>query len=361
MEDRFEFTLNGAPVHVEGQPANRLLLDYLRAAGLTGSKQGCAEGDCGACTTLLVETNPRGERVLRAINSCITLLPMVAGRELYTVEGLAGPDGALHPVQEAMVEHYGSQCGYCTPGFTASMVEGFYRDEVTTPCQVADQLAGNLCRCTGYRPIRDAMTQALGCREARRGDALHQLLRKPEPAAASVTYRGGGQTFLRPASLDELLALRARHPEAELVAGATEIGVDINKKGKRFPLLISTEGVAELRAITSTESAWRIGGAATLTAVEEALAGEIPAIDRMLWVFASRQIRNRATLAGNLVTASPIGDMAPVLLALDARVELRSATATREVPLDAFFVGYRKTAMAAGEIMSAILVPRGAP
>jgi xanthine dehydrogenase molybdopterin binding subunit/xanthine dehydrogenase small subunit len=361
MADRFDFTLNGTSVHVEGQPANRPLLDHLRAIGLTGSKQGCAEGDCGACTALLVETNPRGERVLRAINTCITLLPMVAGRELYTVEGLAGPDGALHPVQEAMVERYGSQCGYCTPGFTASMVEGFYRDDVKTPGQVADQLAGNLCRCTGYRPIRDAMTQAMGCREARRGDALHQLLKKPEPAAESVTYQGGGQTFLRPASLDELMALRARHPEAELVGGATEIGVDINKKGKRFPLLISTEGVAELRAVTSTETEWRIGGAATLTAVEEALAGEIPALDRMLWVFASRQIRNRATLAGNLVTASPIGDMAPVLLALDARVELRGAAGTREVALDAFFVGYRKTVMAAGEIMSAILIPRGAP
>ena len=361
MEDRLDFTLNGKPIRVDGQPANRPLLDYLRATGLTGSKQGCAEGDCGACTVALVETSPSGERVLRAINSCITLLPMVAGRELVTVEGLAGPDGALHPVQQAMVEHYGSQCGYCTPGFTVSMIEGFYRDDVKEPHQVADQLAGNLCRCTGYRPIRDAMTQAMGCREARRGDALHQLLKKPEPAAESVAYRGGGQTFLRPASLGELLALRARHPEAELVAGATEIGVDINKKGKRFPFLISTEGVAELRAISSTPGSFRIGGAATLTAIEEALGGEIPAIDRMLWVFASRQIRNRATLAGNLVTASPIGDMAPVLLALDARVELRTAQGAREIPLDAFFVGYRKTAMAAGEILSAVIVPRGAP
>src|SRR4051812_36514624 len=142
MEDRFEFTLNGAPVRVEGQPANRPLLDHLRALGLTGSKQGCAEGDCGACTALLVETNTSGERCLRAINTCITLLPMVAGRELVTVEGLAGPDGALHPVQAAMVEHYGSQCGYCTPGFTMSMVEGFHRDEVKDPPRIADQLAG---------------------------------------------------------------------------------------------------------------------------------------------------------------------------------------------------------------------------
>jgi xanthine dehydrogenase molybdopterin binding subunit/xanthine dehydrogenase small subunit len=361
MTDSFELTLNGRRVRVEGQDPNRSLLDWLRASGLTGSKEGCNEGDCGACTALLVETNARGERCLRAINACITLLPMVAGREIVTVEGLADADGGLHPVQQAMVERYGSQCGYCTPGFVASMAEGFYRDDVREHWQVADQLAGNLCRCTGYRPIREAMGDALGCRDARRGDALTQLLKKPAALPAAVTYEAAGQTFLRPGSLAELLALRARHPEAELVAGATEIGVDINKKGKRYPFLISTEGVAELRAITATPDAFRIGGAATLTALEEALDREFPAIDKMLWVFASRQIRNRATLAGNLVTASPIGDMAPVLLALDARVELASERGTRVVPLDELFTGYRKTVLARDEILLAVILPRGAP
>jgi xanthine dehydrogenase molybdopterin binding subunit/xanthine dehydrogenase small subunit len=360
MSQRFDFTLNGRTIHVEGQPPNRPLLDYLRATGLTGSKQGCAEGDCGACTVALVETNARGERCFRAVNSCIALLPMVAGREIVTVEGVADAGGP-HPVQRAMIERYGSQCGYCTPGFTVSMIEAFYRDDLREPWQVSDQLCGNLCRCTGYRPIRDAMTDALGCREARRDDGLRQLLRKPEPRIESLVYEAAGQRFLRPTTLAELLALRDRHPEAELVAGATEIGVDINKKGKRFPFLISTEGVAELRAITSTPGAWRVGGAATLTALEEALGGELPALDKMLWVFASRQIRNRATLAGNLVTASPIGDMAPVLLALDAQVELASARGTRTLPLDAFFVGYRKTALEKGELLSAVILPRGAP
>ncbi len=375
--DRFELTLNGKPHAVEGEPANRPLLDYLRSIGQTGSKQGCAEGDCGACTVALVETDARGARTYRAVNSCITLLPMVAGREIVTVEGLASHDGGgaagvgsgLHPVQQAMVERYGSQCGFCTPGFTVSMIEAYYRDGLTDPAQIADQLSGNLCRCTGYRPIRDAMTDALACRDAcrdassgaRPDDALRQILRKPPAAAgegASLAYRAAGQTFLRPASLDELLALRAAHPEAVIVAGATEIGVDVNKKGKRFPFLISIEGVAELRTVTATESEHRIGGAATLTALEEALGGEHPAIDKMLHVFASRQIRNRATLAGNLVTASPIGDMAPVLLALDARVELASAGGVREVPLDAFFTGYRRTVLAPGEILSAVILPR---
>ena len=360
MNDRFEFTLNGKTVVVAGEPANRPLLDYLRATGLTGSKQGCAEGDCGACTVVIVDVDASGKRALRAVNSCITLLPMVAGREVITVEGVAGEGGALHPVQRAMVERYGSQCGYCTPGFTTSMVEAFYRDEVSTPAQIADQLAGNLCRCTGYRPIREAMGDAIACRADRAGDALHQILARPEPQREALAYEAGGETFLRPTSLDELLRLRAEHPEAELCAGATEIGVDINKKGKRFPFLIATDGVAELRAVTAGAGGWRIGGAATLTAVEEALGGEHPAIDKMLRVFASRQIRNRATLAGNLVTASPIGDMAPVLLALDARVELCSTRGARQVPIDAFFTGYRKTALRPGEILSAVLVPRAA-
>ena len=361
MSDSFDLTLNHRTVHVEGEPSNRTLLDWLRARGYTGSKQGCAEGDCGACTALLVETDAHGERCLRAINTCITLLPMVAGREIVTAEGLADEGGALHPVQAAMVERLGSQCGYCTPGFVASMAEGFYREGVTEPCHIADQLAGNLCRCTGYRPIRDAMADAIACRDARRGDRLHQILKKPAALPGDVAYEAAGQRFLRPSSLAELLALRAKHPEAELVAGATEIGVDITKKGKRYPFLISTEGVAELRAITKTDSAYRIGGAATLTALEEALGGEVPAVDKMLAVFASRQIRNRATLAGNLVTASPIGDMPPVLMALDAEIELRSESGARVVPIDGFFVGYRKTVIRKDEILSAVILPRGAP
>jgi xanthine dehydrogenase molybdopterin binding subunit/xanthine dehydrogenase small subunit len=361
MEKSFEFTLNGRTIRVDDQAVSRSLLDHLRAIGFTGSKQGCAEGDCGACTVALVETDARGDRRLRAINACITLLPMVAGRELVSVEGVADEDGQLHAVQRALVEHYGSQCGYCTPGFTVSMLEAFHRDEVQEPAQISDQLCGNLCRCTGYRPIREAMADALRCRPERREDQLHQLLRKSHVPLPQIAYQGGGQTFLRPTSLAELLRLRAEHREAELCAGATEIGVYINKKGSRYPFLISTEGVAELRDVTRYDSHYRIGGAATLTALEEALGGEFPAIDKMLWVFASRQIRNRATLAGNLVTASPIGDMAPVLLALDARVELTSVSRTREVPIDAFFTGYRRTVLAEDEIVSAVLLPRGVP
>ncbi len=261
-----------------------------------------------------------------------------------------------------MVRQHGSQCGFCTPGFVVSMFEGFYRDACRTPADVSDQLCGNLCRCTGYRPIRDAMDAAI----AQRGTAwtgagedphLLTLRRKDAPLAAFDETRDG-QRFARPASLTALLALLAAHPEAVLVAGATEIGVWLNKRGDTYPFLVSTEAVPDLRRIEVRPDAFVVGGAATLTELEETLAGEIPAVDAMLRVFASRQIRNRATLAGNLVTASPIGDMAPVLLALDADLTLASASGERTMPLADFFLAYRKTALAPGEIVRAIVIPR---
>jgi xanthine dehydrogenase molybdopterin binding subunit/xanthine dehydrogenase small subunit len=353
MGASFQFTLNGRPVKVEGWPSNTTLLSYLRSTGHTGTKQGCSEGDCGACTTAMVETNAHGERTFRAFNSCIALLPMVAGREIVTVEGV-GSCATPHPVQTAMVKHYGSQCGFCTPGFVVSMFEAFYRSDINHQAQISDQLNGNLCRCTGYRPIRDALADALGQREERPNDVFRLQLLKPAPAMEPLAYEG----FQRPASVPELLELRAAHPEAQLVAGATEIGVDITKKFRAFPHLISTEAIEELRSVRGVEGAWHIGGAATLTAIEEALGGAIPALDKMLWAFASRQIRNRATLAGNLVTASPIGDMAPVLLALDARIVLASLSGNRELPLEQFFLGYRKTALRPDEIVRTIIIPK---
>lgn len=362
----FEFVLNGRTVRVEGTSANTSLLSWLRSSGRTGSKEGCAEGDCGACTVALVDTNAGGERTYRAINSCITLLPMVAGREVVTVEGVAPEEGKLHAVQQAMVESYGSQCGYCTPGFVVSMFEAFYRkdlgDDRRQKEKIGDQLNGNLCRCTGYRPIREAMHDALAHRP-KTEDVFQLRLKKNDGAVPAVAYEGAdGQTFLRPTSLEELLDLKAQHRDkAELVAGATEIGVYINKQHRRYALLVSTEGVRELAGITKSEASFTIGGAATLTAFEEALAGEYPMIDKMLWAFASRQIRNRATLAGNIVTASPIGDMPPILLALDAQVVLVKKGGTRTVPLSDFFVAYRKTVLEPDEVVRSIVLPRNVP
>ena len=371
----FDLSVNGRAVTVEGLSTNMTLLQWLRATGRTGAKEGCAEGDCGACTVALVDVNAEGHLTYRAINSCITLLPMVAGREIVTVEGIAAGD-QLHPVQRAMIDRYGSQCGYCTPGFVVSMFEAYYRAGLAdadgdSRARIVDQLNGNLCRCTGYRPIRDAMLDALQEKQSpeSRNDPFAARLSKsaPVPAVPAIAYEGSSQTtFLRPTSFDELLAIKAEHgANAELVGGGTEIGVYINKAHRRYPLLVSTEGVRELSKIEKDDSAWRIGGSVTLTALEEALAGEYPMIDKMLRVFASRQIRNRATLAGNIVTASPIADMPPLLLALDAEVVLAKmaggARHERSVPIGEFFTAYRKSAIEPEEVVRWISFPRNTP
>lgn len=360
----FAFTLNGREIQIDGESPTATLLDFLRSKGLTGGKQGCAEGDCGACTVALLDRDAGGKTCYRAINSCIALLPMFAGREVVTVEGIGAeaPGGPqLHPVQAAMVDHYGSQCGYCTPGFVVSLFEAYYRKDCREPWQINDQLSGNLCRCTGYRPIRDAALAALASgRVADGSDRFARRLEGSLATPAKLQYSACGASFFRPTSLGELLHLKRSHPAAKLVAGATEIGVEITKKFKPFPALISVEAVPELTGISSSGAEWRIGAAATLTAIEEAVAWEYPSLAKMLAVFAGRQIRNRATLGGNLVTASPIGDSAPVLLTLDAKVVLASMEGERTVALSDFFTGYRKTEMREAEVMREIVIPRGA-
>ncbi|MBN9416928.1 MAG: xanthine dehydrogenase molybdopterin binding subunit [Candidatus Eremiobacteraeota bacterium] len=357
MSTHFEFTLNGRTVQVTDESTNKSLLSYLRGTGCTGSKEGCAEGDCGACTVAVVDRTASGKTTYRAINSCIALLPSLAGREVITVEGIGTPE-ALHPVQAAMVRKYGSQCGYCTPGFIASMFEGYYRENLEEGWQVNDQLNGNLCRCTGYRPIREAFLDAQQNRASE--DPFRERLAQAPPALDEVEYTTASQRWLRPTTLAALLELRSQHPEAVLVCGATELGVYINKANKRYPLLISTEAVPELSRISRSDEALVVGASASLTALEESLAGDFPQLQKMLLVFASRPIRNRASLGGNLVTASPIGDMAPVLLSLGATVQLASQRGTRTVELADFFVGYRKTVLAADEIMVSVTIPRAA-
>ena len=348
----FSFLLNGERIEVRDAPTHTTLLDWLRRHGRAGTKCGCNEGDCGACTVALLDADAAGRPVWRAVNSCIALLPMFAGRELVTVEGVAPAGEALHPVQAAMVKHYGSQCGYCTPGFIMSMFEGYYRDDLREPWQIADQLCGNLCRCTGYRPIRDAAREVFLCprqADACPTDCHAARLRGAQPVLAPLRYETGQESFLRPGSLADLLSLVRRDPGARLIAGGTEIGVEINKQQLRCPRLISTETVPELREIRQDTDVWQLGAAAALTAIEEAVGGEYPSLGKMLWLFGFRQLRNRATLGGSLATASPIGDAAPVLLSLDAALLLVSEEGgERVVPLHDFFTGYRRSVLREG-------------
>ena len=341
---------------VEGVAPTTTLLQFLRSRGITGAKEGCAEGDCGACTVVLVDRDAAGNPTYRTMTSCIALLPALAGREVITVEGLQAGMGALHPVQSAMVAHFGSQCGYCTPGFVMSLFEAYYRSDCSTSSELSDQLSGNLCRCTGYRPIRDAALTALATR-VRGGDAFKERLKAPAPTLKALDYSTESGRLIRPDSLKGLLEALNEHDDARLVAGATELGVEATKKRAAFSLLVSTEGIPELRRINRGESVWNIGASATLTEISEALGAEFPSLAKMLRVFASRQIRNRATLGGNLATASPIGDSAPVLMSLDASLVLASVEGLRKVALSDFFVAYRKTALRRGEIILSVEIP----
>jgi len=347
-----EFQLNGKSVQAQGG-LHTTLLDFLRTQGLTGAKEGCAEGECGACAVVMVRQCGSGS-AYSPINSCLMLLPMAAGQEIYSVEALS-QQGKLAAVQRAMVEHGGSQCGYCTPGFVMSLFAEYYRPGRTGPCD-PHATAGNLCRCTGYRPIRDA---ALSLDSAPK-DIFTERLSQPTPALAAFSYRAQDAVFQRPTTLDECLSFLAQS-NARLVAGATDLAVESNLRGRRFEYLVSVEALSELRIFRETDKVLELGAALTLSEIESHWA-EPPAFFReWLALFASPLIRNRATLGGNLATASPIGDSAPLLLALDAQVTIAGPSGQRIVPLASFFRGYRRTALAAGEILVSILLPKPLP
>ena len=333
--------INGTAVDVAAVPMHESILDFLRKSGRTGSKSGCNEGDCGACTLLVRD----GHEPPRAINGCLALVASLVGKEIITAEGLADGEN-LHPVQKAMVAANGSQCGYCTPGIVCAMAELYHGEIPATRDAIADQLCGNLCRCTGYRPIREAM---LG--------SLSEVATLSAPAVVPPAPAATGN-WHRPTTVHGALFIKSENPIATYIAGATELAVGINKRHARYAIFISLDHIPELQSISNSPAEWRIGAAARLTDLEKNLAGEYPALDQMLRRFASRQIRHRATLGGNLATASPIGDTAPVLLALDAEVILNSLTGERRIPLAGFFTGYRQTVMREDEMMTAIIIPR---
>ena len=347
------FLLNGAPRAEEAASPTMTVLDWLRTvARLTGTKEGCAEGDCGACT---IAVGRMRDGVLRyeAVNSCLMLLPQLDGAAVLTVEGVAEGQ-RLHPVQQAMLEADATQCGFCTPGFVMSMVAlqqegGAQSDEV-----IHEALAGNLCRCTGYRAIVDACRRlpSTPLMPSKNADAMPPRGR---------TYRVQDQTFLAPSTLEELLALRAGHPEVVLLGGGTDLGLRVSKDRERWPLVISTGAVDELRRIEVTSDAIEIGGAATYSDLLPHLELHFPAFGALARRLGSRQIRNLGTLAGNLATASPIGDTLPCLIALGAMVRLRSETGTRTIRVEDFITGYRTIDLAADEVIQSISIPLLAP
>lgn len=347
--DQPQVTVNGESRSLAAAEPPTTALDWLRGIGLTGAKEGCAEGECGACSVLVARAGVDAPTEWTAINACLVPAAALAGQEVVTAEGLGTPD-ALHPVQQELAVRGGSQCGYCTPGFVCSMAAEFYRP---ARCEngVFDHhaLSGNLCRCTGYRPIVEA-AEALGA--PAEGDHLAFRTTAPPPTPPPVRVPG----YARPDTLAEALTLLAE-PDAVPLAGATDLGVENNLRGSRPGLLVAIDHLPELRAFEVGTSYVDLGAGLTLTEIERRLDGAVPLLDDVFPQFASRLIRNGATIGGNLGTASPIGDLPPALLALDASLVLVSAAGERTVPLVDYFTGYRETVLQPGELIARVRVP----
>lgn len=317
------------------------LLDWLREdRGLTGTKEGCNEGDCGACSVMI--TDAQGAR---ALNACILFLPQLDGKAVRTVEGIAAPDGTLHPVQQAMVEHHGSQCGFCTPGFIVSMATAHLNGQTDHDTQ----LAGNLCRCTGYAPIIRA------AEAAESAPIPDHMSDTPLPKNTSAPSASG----FRPQSGDDLAAWYVNHFDATLIAGATDVGLWVTKSFRDLGTVAFLNGCDDLREITQTPDALRVGAMTTLSELETALAPHYPSFCQMIRRYGSTQVRNAATIGGNIANGSPIGDGPPALIALGARLHLRKGADRRDIALEDFFLEYGKQDRAPGEFVEAITIPLG--
>ncbi|TGD44942.1 xanthine dehydrogenase small subunit [Pseudotabrizicola sediminis] len=350
------FHLNGAPVRVSAEAPTRTLLDWLRdTRGLTGTKEGCNEGDCGACTVMV--TDATGSR---ALNACILFLPQLGGKAVRTVEGIAGPQGQPHPVQQAMIDHHGSQCGFCTPGFIVSMATAHLNGATDHD----DQLAGNLCRCTGYAPIiRAAKTaETAPVPDWMRTD--RDIICSQISPGGEGEARGGQAAPLpgfRPRTSDDLAAWYLANPDATLIAGATDVGLWVTKQLRDLSPVAFLSGITDLQQIEDHGDTLRIGAGVTIADLRAALAPRFPSFGELLRRYSSEQVRNAATIGGNIANGSPIGDGPPALIALGATLHLRRGDTRRDMPLEDFFIAYRKQDRQPGEFVEAVTIPATAP
>jgi xanthine dehydrogenase small subunit len=350
MRDHIVFHINGREHRVSGPEIFSTLSNWLRYdAGATGTKIVCEEGDCGACTVLIRRS---ADEDYLAVNSCIQSLCQLDGASIVTVEGLA-VDGALTPVQESMVQCHGAQCGYCTPGFIMAMSALFESCDKVDEKQVRDGLTGNLCRCTGYEPIIKAALAVDGAAAPRVRERYPNL---PD-ASDGVTIEAAGRTFCAPATIEEAVAFKAANPRCTIVQGGTDVGVWINKRNYSAPALLSLGKIADLAVMTEDDGTIAVGANVTLTQFERFIEMRIPQLFAILNIFGSPQIKNAGTLAGNVANGSPIGDTLPFLFVAGARLELTGTAGMRTVPIESYYLGYRKFDLREDEIITRILIP----
>ena len=337
------------------------VLNYLRSLpNHKGVKEGCAEGDCGACTIVLAELEKKNKLLYRAVNSCLIFLPKLHGKWLITVENIKNPDGSLHPVQQAMVDYHGSQCGFCTPGFIMSMFALYKSDMPNNRAVIEDALTGNLCRCTGYQPIIEAAEYALKKREPDHFSRIEKdiITNLKNINRESMQIETAQQKYYMPASITELLEIKNQNSNTIIINGATDIALRVTKNHELIPSIIDTMQIEELHVIRKSPDHIYCGSAVTLNQLMDVSRDWFPAIYDACSVFGSKQIREMATIGGNLGTASPIGDLPPVMAACDAEVVVLSDTGARMIPVDQFISGYRKTVLKKGEIIKGIKIPK---
>jgi len=360
MSEPIRFFYRGAVHEVRDAAPTQTILQHLREdLHCTGTKEGCAEGDCGACTVVIGSLED-GKLEMKAVNSCIQFTPTLDGKALFTVEDLQGIDGSLHPVQQALVECHGSQCGFCTPGFAMSLWGMYLKQEGRQParCQIDDALSGNLCRCTGYRPIIDAAHRMVELPPAAFDRAALaerlQLLQR----AHGFSYEAQGARFHVPRTLDELVRLRAELPNALLLAGSTDVGLWVTKHMRELNEIIYLGQVEALKGLREEGGMLEIGAGVSLNDAYAAVCQHYPDELGEMWQrFASLPIRNAGTLGGNVANGSPIGDSMPWLIALGAQIVLRSALGERVLAMEDFYLGYQQKDLQAGEFVQALRIP----
>ena len=363
--DAVRFLLDGEVVEAAVTDPTRTVLQFLREdLRRVGSKEGCAEGDCGACAVVVVELEQDALRY-RAVNACIRFLPTLDGKALFTVESLKSrhheSPARLHPAQQSMVDWHGSQCGFCTPGFVMSMFALYLAQKAPTRAQINDALSGNLCRCTGYRPIIDACIHMRDYPAPRHGHnetALKKQLRGLARDQRGLEYSANGRRFFAPRDADELAAVLQDNPDAQILAGGTDVGLWVTKQLRELPHVVYLGEAADLNRIDIDDKTIRIAAAVTLEDALAPILAEYPELGELFRRFASLPVRNAGTLVGNVANGSPIGDSMPALLALGAAVNLRRGKRRRRLALEEFYHGYMQNALQAGEFIESVAIPR---